>query len=176
MDTLARQAAADLDACNREAERAVANNNDDAARSALRHALEIQKRLETLTRQRDDVDQQFRSLESDLYRLETSLQDNAVRYESLRAQHGATQAALNVQGAVSSSAGNSMETARAAREAEQAARQLRHQQAAQEELAWSDPTSGKLEEAFDELEAREAAEQDLRQLKGRVQGNRPGSA
>ncbi|MDF9276724.1 hypothetical protein P4U43_02855 [Arthrobacter sp. EH-1B-1] len=176
VDTLARQAAADLDACNREAERAVANNNDDAARSALRRALEIQKRLETLTRQRDDVDQQFRSLESDLYWLETSLQDNAVRYESLKAQHGATQAALDVRGAVSSSAGNSMETARAAREAEQEARRLRHRQAAQEELAWSDPTSGKLEDAFDELEAREAAEQELRQLKGRVQGNRPGSA
>lgn len=176
VDTLARQAAADLDACNREAERAVANNNDDAARSALRRALEIQKRLETLTRQRDDVDQQFRSLESDLYWLETSLQDNAVRYESLKAQHGATQAALDVRGAVSSSAGNSMETARAAREAEQEARRLRHLQAAQEELAWSDPTSGKLEDAFDELEAREAAEQELRQLKGRVQGNRPSSA
>ena len=176
VDTLARQAAADLDACNREAERAVANNNDDAARSALRRALEIQKRLETLTRQRDDVDQQFRSLESDLYWLETSLQDNAVRYESLKAQHGATQAWLDVRGAVSSSAGNSMETARAAREAEQEARRLRHLQAAQEELAWSDPTSGKLEDAFGELEAREAAEQELRQLKGRVQGNRPSSA
>lgn len=172
--SLARQAAADLDSCNREAERAVANNNDDAARSALRRAMEVQKRLDTLTRQRDDVDQQFRSLEGDLYRLETSLQENAVRYESLKAQHGATQAALEIQGAVSSSAGSSVETARAAREAEQEARRQRHLQAAQEELAWSDPGSGKLEQAFGELEAREAAEQELRQLKERSQGRRSG--
>lgn len=170
VDTLARQAAADLDQCNREAERAVAHNNDDAARSALRRALEVQKRLDSLTRQRDDVDRQFHSLEADLYRLETSLQENAVRYESLKAQHGATQAELNVRGAVSASAGNSAETARAAREAEQEARRLRHLQAAQEELSWSDPTAGRLEEAFSELEAREAAEQELRQLKARAEG------
>lgn len=171
--SLARQAAADLDACNREAERAVAHHNDDAARAALRRALEVQKRLDALTRQRDDVDRQFRSLEADLYRLETSLQENAVRFESLRAQHGATQAALEVQGAVSASAGGSAETARAAREAEQEARRLRHLQAAQEELAWSDPGSGRLEQAFGELEAHEAAEQELRQLKDRAQGRRP---
>lgn len=176
VDSLARQAAADLDACNREAERAVANNNDDAARAALRRALEVQKRLETLTRQRDGVDQQFHTLEADLYRLETSLQENAVRYESLKAQHGATQAALDVQGAVSASAGSSEETARAAREAEQEARRLRHLQAAREELTWSDPSSGKLEQAFGELEAREAAEQELRQLKERAQGRRRGKA
>jgi phage shock protein A len=174
VDSLARQAAADLDACNREAERAVANNNDDAARSALRRALEVQKRLDTLTRQRDDVDRQFRSLESDLYRLETSLHENAVRYESIKAQYGATQAALDVQGAVSASAGSSVETARAAREAEQEARRLRHLQAAQQELAWSDPSSGKLEQAFGELEDREAAEQELRQLKDRAGNRRPG--
>lgn len=178
VDSLARQAAADLDACNREAERAVANNNDDAARSALRRALEVQKRLDTLTGQRNDVDQQFRTLEADLYRLETSLQENAVRYESLKAQHGATQAALDVQGAVSASTGNSIETARAAREAEQEARRLRHLQAAQEELAWSDPSSPKLERAFEELEARDVTEQQLRQLKesGQTQGRRPGGA
>lgn len=165
VDSLARQAAADLEACNREAERAVVNHNDDAARAALRRALEVQKRLDTLTRQRDDVDRQFHSLEADLYRLETSLQENAVRFESLRAQHGATQAALEVQGAVSASAGSSAETARAAREAEQEARRLRHLQAAQEELAWSDPTSPKLERAFEELESRDTTEQQLRELK-----------
>ncbi|WP_299167305.1 PspA/IM30 family protein [uncultured Arthrobacter sp.] len=176
VNSLARQAVEDLDACNREAERAVADNNDDAARAALRRAVEVQKRLDTLTRQRDDVGRQFQALEGDLYRLETSLQENAVRYESLRAQHGATQAALEVRGAVSASAGSSAETARAAREAEQEARRLRHLQGAQEELAWSDPSSGKLEEAFGELEAREAAEQELRQLKERAQGRRPGGS
>lgn len=173
VETLTRQAAADLDACNREAERAVANSNDDAARAALRRALEVQKRLDTLTQQRDDVDRQFRSLEADLYRLETSLHENAVRFESLRAQQGATQAALEVQGAVSASAGSSAETARAAREAEQEARRLRHLQAAQEELAWSDPSSPNLERAFEELEARDATEQKLRQLKGRTDRGRP---
>lgn len=173
VETLTRQAAADLDACNREAERAVANSNDDAARAALRRALEVQKRLDTLTQQRDDVDRQFRSLEADLYRLETSLHENAVRFESLRAQQGATQAALEVQGAVSASAGSSAETARAAREAEQEARRLRHLQAAQEELAWSDPSSPNLERAFEELEARDATEQQLRQLKGRTDRGRP---
>ncbi|WP_458115582.1 PspA/IM30 family protein [Arthrobacter sp. D2-10] len=173
VETLTRQAAADLDACNREAERAVANSNDDAARAALRRALEVQKRLDTLTQQRDDLDRQFRSLEADLYRLETSLHENAVRFESLRAQQGATQAALEVQGAVSASAGSSAETARAAREAEQEARRLRHLQAAQEELAWSDPSSPNLERAFEELEARDATEQQLRQLKGRTDRGRP---
>lgn len=173
VETLTRQAAADLDACNREAERAVANSNDDAARAALRRALEVQKRLDTLTQQRDDVDRQFRSLEADLYRLETSLHENAVRFESLRAQQGATQAALEVQGAVTASAGSSAETARAAREAEQEARRLRHLQAAQEELAWSDPSSPNLERAFEELEARDATEQKLRQLKGRTDRGRP---
>lgn len=176
VDSLAQQTAADLEACNREAELAVANQNDDAARSALRRALEVQKRLDTLIRQRNDIDLQFHSLESDLYRLETALQENAVRFESLKAQHGATQAALDVQGAVSASAGSSVEAARAAREAEQEARRLRHLQAAQEELAWSDPSSGKLEQAFGELEAREAAEQELRQLKERAKGRRPGGA
>lgn len=174
VSSLAGHAAAELDACNREAERAVAMNNDDAARSALRRAMEVQKRLDMLTRQRDDVDQQFHSLEADLYRLETALQENAVRYESIKAQHGATQAALDVRGAVSASAGNNAETARAARDAEQEARRLRHLQAAQEELAWSDPSSGKLEEAFGELEARDAAEQQLRQLKGRAEERRTG--
>ncbi|WP_323959395.1 hypothetical protein GC088_12785 [Arthrobacter sp. JZ12] len=167
--SLTQQAAADLDACNREAEAAVARNDDDGARSALRRALEVQKRLETLTRQRDDVDRQFQSLEADLYRLETALHENTARYEALKAQHGASQAALGMQGAVSASAGQSAETARAAREAEEEARRLRHLQAAREELAWSDPTSEKLEQAFSELEARDVAEQELRQLKARAQ-------
>lgn len=170
--TLMQQASSDLQACNREAESAVGRNDDDAARSALRRAMEVQKRLDSLTRQHDDVDRQFRALEADLYRLETALHENSARYEALKAQHGATQAALGVQGAVSASVESSGETARAAREAEQEARRLRHLQAAREELDWSNPNSEKLERAFEELETRDGVDQELRQLKQRAQDRR----
>lgn len=173
VDNLARQAAAELDESNRAAEQAVAMHDDDAARSALKRGIEVRKRADTLSRQRDDVDHQVQALEADLYRLETALQQNTVHYQSLKAQHGATQAALNMQGAVSATAGSSIEAARAAREAEQEARRLRHRQAAQEELEWADPNSGRLDRAFEELETREEAERELRQLKEQAQ-DRPG--
>ncbi|NJC23474.1 phage shock protein A [Arthrobacter pigmenti] len=174
VDTLARQAAAELNETNRQAEQAVQNNDDDAARHALKRGIEVRKRLDSLTHQRDDVDRQVRSLEADLYRLETALQENTVRYQSLKAQHGATQAAQTMHGAVSASAGSSIEAARAAREAEEEARRLRHRQAAQEELEWSDPNSAKLDRAFEELESRAEAERELRELKDRARDSRPG--
>ncbi len=174
VDTLARQAAAELDQSNRAAERAVSQNDDDAARAALKRGIEVRKRLEALSAQRADVDRQVRSLEADLYRLETALHENSIRYQSLKAQHGATQAALNMEGAVSATAGSSLEAARAAREAEQEARRVRHQQAAREELAWADPNSGKLDRAFEEFESLEETDRELRELKARVKDSGTG--
>jgi phage shock protein A len=54
-------------------------------------------------------------------------------------------------------------------------RRLQALAAAREELAWSDPSSQRVQEAFEELEADSAARLELARLKEqRARGSRPG--
>ncbi|WP_028280372.1 PspA/IM30 family protein [Arthrobacter sp. H5] len=168
VDHLARQAAAEADQLDREAGDAVANGNDDGARRALRRGIDVRQRLGALTRQHADVDGQVQQLEGKLRRLESTLQDNSIRYQSLKAQQGAAQAELGMQGALDSAGGAAFRAEAAAREAEQEARRAGHRAAAHEELSWSDPNSRRMEEAFEELEANNAADQELEELKKRA--------
>jgi len=173
VELLADQAAAEVAALDRAAEQAVAAGNDDGARQALQRSIAVRKRMETLTAQRRQLDDQVRGLEQTLLRLEQRIEDSRLHYQSLKATHSAAQAALGMQEAVNSSGRQAADAREAARQAEQEARTLQARAAAYEELSWSDPDSPQVRQAFEELETRMEAEEGLRQLKDR-KGLNPG--
>lgn len=167
LELLCAEAQSELDRLDRRAEEAVAAGDDDGARGSLTRGIAVRKRLQTLVRQRDDLDAQVRQLDSNLQRLETRVEDNGIRYQTLKARHGAAQAELGMQDALNSSGQAAAGAEAAARRAEIDARQLQARAAAHDELSWSDPRSRRVEEAFEELEAGSDAERELAALKAR---------
>ncbi|NMR31307.1 PspA/IM30 family protein [Crystallibacter degradans] len=167
VELLAEQAAAEVASLNRSAEQAVQAGNDDGARQALQRSITVGKRLESLTAQRQQLDAQVRGLEQTLMRLEHGIEDSRLRYQSLKADHNAAQAALGMRETLTASGQQAAAANAAAREAEQEARRMQAQAAAYEELSWSDQNSPQVLQAFEELETRMGAEEELRQLKER---------
>jgi phage shock protein A len=162
---LAGQAAAQVDAFNRQAKAAVASGNDDAARDALRGALTAGKRWEALDGQQQALDSQLRGLDQTLRRLEQRIEDARLHYLRLRTDYSAAQAALGMQDALRASGQGAADARSAAAAAEREVRRLQALAAAHEELAWSDPDSHQVREAFEELETRLSAEAALSRLR-----------
>lgn len=165
---LAGQAAAEAERLNRQAEAAVAAEDDDAARDALRGALTAGKRWEALDGQQRALDSQLHALDLTLRRLEQRIEDARLHYLKLRADYSTAQAALGVQDALRASGQGAVEAQSAAVAAEREVRRLRALAAAHEELAWSDPNSHQVREAFEELETRLSAEAELSRLRART--------
>jgi phage shock protein A len=164
---LAGQAAAEADRLNRQAQAAVASGNDDAARNALRGSIAVGKRLDALREREQALDSQLAGLEQTLDRLEQRIEDARLHYLSLKADHGAAQAALGMQEALRASVQGALDTRSAAEAAAREIRRLQALAAAREELAWSDPDSPQVREAFEELETRLTAEAELTRLRAR---------
>lgn len=162
VELLAGQAAAEAAAFDRQAEAAVAAGDDAAARQALRGALAAGRRRDALEERRQVLDGQLRALEQSLGRLEQRIEDARLHYLLLRADHGAARAALGMQEAFRAS-GQGVAGA-----AEREVRRLQALAAAREELAWSDPDSHQVHEAFEELETRLSAEAELPRLRNRT--------
>jgi phage shock protein A len=152
---LAEQAAAETNRLNRAAEAAVAAG-DDAAREALRGALAAGKRLDVLSAQQRTLEGQLHALEQALGRLEQRLEDVRLHQLALKARHSAARAALGMQDALRAGGQGAADVHSAAAAAEREVRRLQALAAAREELAWSDPDSLQVREAFEELEERPA--------------------
>jgi phage shock protein A len=165
---LAGQAGAQVESLNRQAEAAVAAGDDDAARDALRGALTAGKRWDALDGQQRALDSQLRGLEQTLERLEQRIEDARLHYLRLRANYSAAQAALGMQDALRVSGQGAVDARSAADAAEREVRRLQALAAAHEELAWSDPNSHQVREAFEELETRLSAEAALSRLRART--------
>jgi len=165
---LAEQAAAQVESLNRQAEAAVAAGNDDAARDALRGALTAGKRRDALNVQQRALDSQLHGLEQTLGRLEQRIEDARLHYLKLRTDYGAAQAALGMQDALRAAGQGAADTRAAAAAAEREVRRLQALAAAREELAWTDPDSHQVREAFEELETRLSAEAALTRLRART--------
>ena len=82
---------------------AVQRGDDDAARAAIRESMTARRRLETLTRQLHEAEQQARRLHDDVQRLEQRVQQNAMEYDAMLARRAAAQAAIGVHDALASS-------------------------------------------------------------------------
>lgn len=164
---IAEQAAAQVESLNRQAAAAVAAGDDDAARDALRGALTAGKRRDALDGQQRALESQLRGLEQTLGRLEQRIEDARLHYLRLRANYSAAQAALGMQDALRASGQGAADGRSAAASAEREVRRLQALAAAHEELAWSDPNSPQVREAFEELETRLSAEAELSRLRAR---------
>jgi len=165
---VAEQAAAQVESLNRRAEAAVAAGDDDAARDALRGALAAGKRWDALDGQQRALDSQLRGLEQTLGRLEQRIEDARLHYLRLRANYSAAQASLGMQDALRASGQGAADARSAANAAEREVRRLQALATAREELAWSDPNSHQVREAFEELETRLSAEAALSRLRART--------
>ncbi|MHA7208583.1 PspA/IM30 family protein [Arthrobacter sp. MDT1-65] len=146
---------------------AVQRGDDDAARAAIRESMTARRRLETLTSQLHEAEQQARRLHDDVRRLEQRVQQNALEYDAMLARRAAAQAAIGVHDALASSSREAAAIDAARRNAELEVRRFEAQAQAREELSWTDPSSPRLQQAFEELEAEAAAQQELEELKRR---------
>lgn len=163
----ANDAAAYLDRVEAAAEAAVQRGDDDAARAAIRESMMARRRLETLTAQLREAEQQARRIHEDVQRLERRFEDNALQHDAMLARRAAAQAAIGVQDALSSSSREVAAIEAARRSAELEVRRFEAQAQAREELSWTDPSSPRLQQAFEELEAEAAAQKELDELKRR---------
>jgi phage shock protein A len=163
----ANDAAAYLNRVEAAASAAVHRGDDDAARAAIRESMTARRRLETLTSQLHEAEQQARRLHDDVQRLEHRVQQNALEYDALLARRAAAQAAIGVHDALASSSREAAAIDAARRNAELEVRRFEAQVQAREELSWTDPSSPRLRQAFEELEAEAAAQQELEDLKRR---------
>lgn len=169
----ANDAAAYLNSVEAAASAAVQRGDDDAARSAIRESMVARRRLETLTQQLHEAEQQARRLHEDVQRLERRVEENAMEYDAMLARRAAAQAAIGVHDALASSSREAAAIEAARRNAELEVRRYEAQAQAREELSWTDPSSPRLQQAFEELEADAAAQQELEELKRRRGPGRP---
>ncbi|MFD1214004.1 PspA/IM30 family protein, partial [Arthrobacter sp. GCM10027362] len=146
----------------------VAAGDDDAARNFLRGALAAGKRQEALDARQRTLAGQLHDLEQMLRRLEQRIEDARLHYLTLKADHGAARAALGMQEALRAAGEGAADARSAAATAEREIRRLQALAAAREELAWSDPDSHQVREAFEELETRLSAEAALSRLRKRT--------
>jgi phage shock protein A len=167
LEILAHEASVRVNQLEAQAVAAVDRGDDDGARAALRGQLGARKHLQTLTAQLQQTDSQARQLASDVARLEERMSENWLRHQALLARHAAAEASVSAQEALRSSAGPVQGGEWAVREAERELRRLQATAEAREELAWSDPSSPRVERAFEELEAESAARAELERLKER---------
>lgn len=174
VEVLAQQASAERQQWDRQAEAAVAMGHDEGAREYLRRSIEAGRRLEGLAAQHRSIDEQVRRLEHDLVSLERQVQDSYVRFQSLRADHGAAQAALQMREATAAAGRQAAGAQSAALEAEREIRRLQARAAAHDEIAGTDPDSARVREAFDQLENEAAVRSQLEALKQRKGIERPG--
>lgn len=165
LEILAGDASARVRQLDAQAVAAVDRGDDEGARAALRGQLAARKHLQTLTTQLQETDLQARRLASDVARLEERMSENWLRHQALMARHAAAQASVSAQEALRSSAGPVQGGELAARQADRELRRLQAIAEAREELAWSDPSSPRVEQAFEELEAESAARLELERLK-----------
>lgn len=165
LEILANDASGRVRHFEAQAVAAVDRGDDDTARSALRGQLDARKHLQALTAQLQETDLQARRLASDIARLEERMSENWLRHQALLARHAAAQASVNAQEALRSSMGPVQGGELAAREAERELKRLQATAEAREELAWSDPSSPRVQQAFEELEAESAARLELDRLK-----------
>lgn len=163
----ANDAAAYLNRVEVAAEAAVQRGDDDAARAAIRESMTARRRLETLTGQLREAEQQARRIHEDVQRLERRFQEIALQHDALLARRAAAQAAIGVHDALASSSREAAGIDAARRNAELEVRRFEAQAQAREELSWTDPASPRLQQAFEELEAEAAAQQELDELKRR---------
>lgn len=171
----ANDAAAYLNSVEAAVAAAVQRGDDDAARAAIRESMTARRRLETLTLQLHEAEQQARRLHEDVRRLERRVRENAMEYDAMLARRAAAQAALGVHDALASSSREAAAIEAARRSAEAEVRRFEAQAQAREELSWTDPSSPRLQQAFEELEAEAAAQQELDELKRRsTRGRLPG--
>lgn len=152
---------------------AVERGDDDAARAALRESIAARRRLDGLVVQVSEAERQSISLQEDVRRLEARMQQNAFEYDALMARRAAAEAATGVQGALGTSSRETASLDAARRSTEREIRRLEAEARGREELSWSDPSSPRLERAFEELEAEAAAQRELEELKRR---HAPGSS
>ena len=163
----ANDAAAYLNSVEAAASAAVQRGDDEAARAAIRESMTARRRLETLTHQLHEAEQQARRLHEDVQRLERRVEENALEYDAMVARRAAAQAAIGVHDALASSSREAVAIDAARRNAELEVRRYEAQAQAREELSWTDPSSPRLQQAFEELEADAAAQQELEELKRR---------
>lgn len=169
----ANEAAAYLNRVELAVAAAVQRGDDDAARGAIRESMTARRRLETLTAQLGEAEQQARRLHEDVRRLEQRVEQNAMDYDAMLARRAAARAALGVHDALASSSREAAAIEAARRTAELEVRRFEAQVQAREELSWTDPSSRRLQQAFEELEADAAAQQELDELKRRSPRNHP---
>ncbi|WDF32948.1 PspA/IM30 family protein [Arthrobacter agilis] len=168
----ANDAAAYLNRVEAAVAAAVQRGDDDAARAAIRESMTARRRLDTLTAQLREAEQQARRLHDDVQRLEQRVRQNAMEYDAMLARRAAAQAAIGVHEALASSSREAASIEAARRSAELEVRRFEAQAQAREELSWSDPSSPRLQQAFEELEAEAAAQQQLDEIKRRgLRGN-----
>jgi phage shock protein A len=169
----ANEAAAYLNRVEAAVTAAVQRGDDDAARAAIRESMTARRRLETLTAQLHEAEQQARRLHDDVQRLEHRIRQNAMEYDAMVARRAAAEAAIGVHEALASSSREAASIEAARRNAELEVRRFEAQAQAREELSWSDPSSPRLQQAFEELEAEAAAQQQLEEIKRRGSRGRP---
>ncbi|WP_104116314.1 PspA/IM30 family protein [Arthrobacter sp. B1805] len=163
----ANEAAAYLDRVEAAAAAAVQRGDDDAARNAIRESMAARRRLDALVAQLREAERQSRQLHDDVQRIEHRVQQSAMEWDTMLARRAAAQAALGVHDALASSTGEATALDAARRNAELDVRRLEAQARAREELSWTDPSSPRLKQAFEELEAEAEAQQELEDLKRR---------
>lgn len=163
----ANEAAAYLNRVEAAVAAAVQRGDDDAARAAIRESMTARRRLDTLTAQLREAEQQARRLHEDVQRLEHRVRQNAMEYDAMVARRAAAQAAIGVHEALASSSREAASIEAARRSAELEVRRFEAQARAREELSWSDPSSPRLQQAFEELEAEASVQQQLDELKRR---------
>lgn len=169
----AQEAAAHVRRIDDAAAAAVKRGDDDAARAALRESIAARRRLDGLVVQLSEAERQSSSLQDDVRRLEARMQQNAFEYDALMARRAAAEAATGVQSALGTSSRETASIDAARRSTEREIRRLEAEARGRDELSWSDPSSPRLERAFEELEAEAAAQQELEELKRR---HAPGSS
>ena len=153
--------------CDRQAEECVARGDDDGAREFLHRSITASKRVETLSRQYERMAEQWRRLDGELARLSSRIDESRMRYQTLQARHNVAQATLGMQQAASAAAGSATGMQSAARDAERETRRIEAEASARNEIAWSDPDSPQVQDAFEWLEASTEVDDQLGALKSR---------
>ena len=169
IELLIDESVAERDNSDREAEACVARGDDDGARAALRRSVAASKRADDLTQRHQRMAEQWRRLDDELTRMTSRADENRMRNEALQARHHAATAALQAHRAAGDDSAATM--AQAAQQAERRTRRLEAEAEARDELAWSDPDSARVDEAFEWLQAKSEVDGRLDAIRSKQQGD-----
>lgn len=153
----------------RQAERAVADGRDDAARAALGRKVVLETELRTLSARHAQVTAEEERLAGGLMKLQLKVESFRARKESIKASYSAAEAQVRISAALSDLSSEMSDVGHAVRRAEDETARMQAHAGAMEELmtagAFEFSPTDPVQRELDRLAAEADVERELARLK-----------